>query len=93
MPNPPTPRPAIRFTGGSADAEKIRFFGTLMPALMLMKEAPLQIVANALQSHLTPGATAPERRIWLAAGCRAVRASPAASRAVSRLRRAARPSP
>jgi epoxyqueuosine reductase len=59
MPNPPTPRPAIRFTGGSADAEKIRFFGTLMPALMLLKEAPLEIVANAIQSHLTPSATAP----------------------------------
>ena len=31
---PPRPHPEIRFTGGSTDAEKIRFFGTLMPALM-----------------------------------------------------------
>ena len=60
MPPASRPLPEIRFTGGSADAEKIRFFGTLMPALMLMKEAPLQIVANAIQSHLTPGTAAPE---------------------------------
>jgi len=36
MPNTPRPRPEIRFVGGSTDADKIRFFGTLMPALLLL---------------------------------------------------------
>jgi hypothetical protein len=46
MPPASRPRPEIRFTGGSGDAEKIRFFGTLMPALMLMKAAPPQIIIS-----------------------------------------------
>ena len=60
MTNIPRPRPEIRFVGGSTDAEKIQFFGTLMPALMLLKEAPLQVAANAIKSRLTPRAAVPD---------------------------------
>jgi len=57
MPASPKLRPDIRFVGGSTDADKIRFFGTLMPALMLLKEAPLQFAANWIKARFTPHVT------------------------------------
>ena len=60
MPNSPGRRPEIRFVGGSTDAEKIRFFGNLMPALLLLKEAPLQFVIYSVKSQFVPHAAVPD---------------------------------
>jgi len=48
------PRPEITFVPVSTDEGKIRFFGTLMPALLLVKRAPGQFVKHQIASRLTP---------------------------------------
>ncbi len=47
-------RPQITFVPLSTDEGKIRFFGTLMPALLLLKRAPGQFVKHQIARRLTP---------------------------------------
>ncbi len=47
-------RPDIRFIPVSTDEAKIRFFGTLMPALLLLKQAPLRFVQFQIATRWTP---------------------------------------
>ncbi len=47
-------RPAIRFIPMSTDEDKIRFFGTLMPALLLLKQSPARFLHFQIASRLTP---------------------------------------
>ncbi len=47
-------RPEIQFVPLSTDEGKIRFFGTLMPALLLLKASPGRFVRYQVASHLTP---------------------------------------
>jgi len=47
-------RPEIIFVPLSTDEGKIRFFGTLMPALLLLKAAPGQFLRHQIASRLTP---------------------------------------
>lgn len=47
-------RPDIRFLPLSTDPGKIRFFGTLMPALLLLRASPWQLVRHQVASHTTP---------------------------------------
>ena len=47
-------RPEITFVPLSTDEGKIRFFGTLMPALLLLKAAPGQLLRHQIASRLTP---------------------------------------
>jgi epoxyqueuosine reductase len=49
-------RPEIRFVPMSTDEGKIRFFGTLMPALLLIKASPGQFVRYQFARHHTPRA-------------------------------------
>jgi hypothetical protein len=49
-----TPRPEITFVPMSTDEGKIRFFGTLMPALLLLKAAPGQFLRHQITRQLTP---------------------------------------
>ncbi len=49
-----TPRPAIEFIPLSTDAGKIRFFGALMPALLLLKASPLKFLRYQLAGRRTP---------------------------------------
>lgn len=50
----PKPRPTIETIPMSTDAKKIEFFGTLMPALLLLKAAPLRFLGYQLAGHLRP---------------------------------------
>jgi epoxyqueuosine reductase len=50
----PQPRPEIRFIPMSTDADKIRFFGTLMPALLLLKQSPLRFLQFQVTMRTTP---------------------------------------
>jgi len=47
-------RPPISFIPMSTDAEKIRFFGTLMPALLLLRAAPLRFLQYQIVKRQTP---------------------------------------
>ena len=47
-------RPSITFIPMSTDAEKIRFFGTLMPALLLLRASPLRFLQYQIVKHQTP---------------------------------------
>ena len=49
-----TTRPEITFVPLSTDEGKIRFFGTLMPALLLLKAAPGQFFRHQITSRITP---------------------------------------
>jgi NAD-dependent dihydropyrimidine dehydrogenase PreA subunit len=51
-------RPDISFVPLSTDEGKIRFFGTLMPALLLMKASPVQFIKSQIARRLTPQAEA-----------------------------------
>ena len=53
-------RPEIRFIPMSTDADKIRFFGTLMPALLLLKAAPRRFLQYRLAMGRTPTCDLPE---------------------------------
>ena len=48
------PRPDIRFIPMSTDTDKIRFFGTLMPALLLLKQSPGRFVKFQIEKQMTP---------------------------------------
>ena len=48
------PRPEIRFIPLSTDPAKIRFFGTLMPALLLLKASPGRFAHFQVARHTTP---------------------------------------
>jgi epoxyqueuosine reductase len=47
-------RPDIRFVPISTDEAKIRFFGTLMPALLLIKASPGRFVRYQFEKRSTP---------------------------------------
>ena len=47
-------RPEIAFVPISTDANKIRFFGTLMPALLLLKASPARFAQTQVAKRLTP---------------------------------------
>jgi epoxyqueuosine reductase len=47
-------RPEILFVPISTDANKIRFFGTLMPALLLLKASPARFAQAQAARQLTP---------------------------------------
>ena len=47
-------RPEIIFVPLSTDEGKIRFFGTLMPALLLLRAAPGQLLRHQIARRLTP---------------------------------------
>ncbi len=47
-------RPEIQFIPMSTDPGKIRFFGTLMPALLLLKASPLRFLQYQVQKQMTP---------------------------------------
>jgi len=49
-----TLRPSIEFIPLSTDADKIRFFGTLMPALLLLKASPAKFLRYQLAGWQTP---------------------------------------
>ena len=51
-----TPRQEIAFIPMSTNVDKIEFFGTLMPALMLLRAAPLRFIQFQIASQLTPKA-------------------------------------
>lgn len=53
-----TQRPKIAFVPLSTDEGKIRFFGTLMPALLLLKASPGQFVKHQVARRFTPRADA-----------------------------------
>lgn len=48
------PRPKIRFIPMSTDEDKIRFFGMLMPALLLLKQSPVRFLQFQLAMRSTP---------------------------------------
>ena len=52
-------RPEIQFLPVSTDPGKIRFFGTLMPALLLLKAAPRHFVRHQVASRTTPRGDVP----------------------------------
>lgn len=47
-------RPDLQFIPLSTDEGKIRFFGNLMPALLLLKESPRTFFSFQIQRHRTP---------------------------------------
>lgn len=47
-------RPEIQFIPMSTDPGKIRFFGTLMPALLLLKASPMRFLQYQVQKQMTP---------------------------------------
>jgi epoxyqueuosine reductase len=47
-------RPDIRFIPMSTDPAKIKFFGTLMPALLLLKASPRQFIRYQVEKNTTP---------------------------------------
>jgi hypothetical protein len=49
-----TTRPQIRFVPLSTDEGKIRFFGTLMPALLLLKASPVRFLRYQVKARTTP---------------------------------------
>ncbi len=49
-----TTGPEIRFIPMSTDADKIRFFGTLMPALLLLKASPWRFLQYRMALGRTP---------------------------------------
>ena len=49
-----TERPEITFIPLSTDEGKIRFFGTLMPALLLLKAAPGQFFRHQIAGRIAP---------------------------------------
>ncbi|MBN1888536.1 MAG: hypothetical protein JW850_11120 [Thermoflexales bacterium] len=49
-------KPTIHFIPASTNEDRIRFFGTLMPALLLLKQSPLQFVRFQILTRLTPRA-------------------------------------
>ena len=50
----PIQRPDIRFIPMSTDPAKIKFFGTLMPSLLLLKASPLRFIRSQLEKGFTP---------------------------------------
>lgn len=46
--------PDLIFIPLSNDLDKIRFFGTLMPAFLLLKQSPGQFFVHQIRRHLTP---------------------------------------
>jgi epoxyqueuosine reductase len=56
----PIQRPTIQFVPMSTDAKKIRFFGTLMPSLLLLKASPLRFLRYQLVKGYTPRAEVSE---------------------------------
>jgi epoxyqueuosine reductase len=50
----PTQRPDIRFIPMSTDPAKIKFFGTLMPSLLLLKASPLRFIQYQAMKGFTP---------------------------------------
>jgi len=50
----PTSRRPIETIPMSTDAGKIEFFGTLMPALMLLKASPLRFLGYQVDGFFTP---------------------------------------
>jgi epoxyqueuosine reductase len=48
------PRPPIETVPMSNDVQKIEFFGMLMPALLLLKAAPLRFLGHQLAGKITP---------------------------------------
>jgi len=52
--NPPKARRSVETIPMSTDAGKIKFFGTLMPALLLLKASPLRFLGYQFASWLTP---------------------------------------
>ncbi len=50
----PEKRPDIRFIPMSTDADKIRFFGNLMPALLLLRQSPREFLSFQFRRRLTP---------------------------------------
>lgn len=51
---PPRPHSPVKTIPMSTDAGKIKFFGTLMPALLLLKASPVRFVGYQLASLLSP---------------------------------------
>lgn len=49
-----SPQPRIRFVPISTDERTIRFFGTLMPALLLLKASPGRFVQYQITRHSIP---------------------------------------
>jgi hypothetical protein len=49
-------KPTIHFIPASTNEDRIRFFGTLMPALLLLKQSPLQFLRFQILTRLTPRA-------------------------------------
>jgi ferredoxin len=49
-----TERPELEFVPMSTDLGKIRFFGTLMPALLLLRASPTRFVRSQLAGLYTP---------------------------------------
>jgi epoxyqueuosine reductase len=52
-------RPDIQFLPLSTDPGKIRFFGTLMPALLLLRASPWQLVQHQVAGRTTPRGSVP----------------------------------
>jgi epoxyqueuosine reductase len=50
----PIQRPDIRFIPMSTDPAKIKFFGTLMPSLLLLKASPLRFIQYQVVKGITP---------------------------------------
>lgn len=50
----PTQRPQIHFIPLSTDEKKIRFFGTLMPTLLLLAQSPSTFLRLQVFKHMTP---------------------------------------
>ncbi|MBL8919430.1 MAG: hypothetical protein JNJ54_11250 [Myxococcaceae bacterium] len=58
-PNPRLPtRPHIDFKAASTDEERIRFFGTLMPGLLLLTKAPGELLQAPFLRRRTPPGSA-----------------------------------
>jgi epoxyqueuosine reductase len=53
-------RPELQFIPISTDAKKIQFFGTLMPALLLLKASPLKFAQYQVEKSFTPKMEAAE---------------------------------
>ena len=56
----PDQRPEIQFIPLSTDEKKIRFFGTLMPTLLLLGQSPVMFLRLLVGQHLTPRASVAE---------------------------------
>ncbi len=51
---PTIERPAIPFVPMSTDLDRIRFFGTLRPAILLLKSSPWQFLRDQVAGWLVP---------------------------------------